>query len=169
MTSLASGRRVIGSGGFMNPTTPYATNQAKGPLGGVTQQANPYQNPRLNAIINPTNKQAYFAAQGRRPAQGQATPNLGIGNQYLQQLMQRYMMPSPSYQNAQPQQGLLQANPYVGKQYKYAGSKQAPSAGAAGTTPAAPAVSGLPGGCPDGWVMMSDGAGGHYCARANYG
>ncbi len=147
MTSLASGRRVIGSGGFMNPTTPYATNQAKGPLGGVTQQANPYQNPRLNAIINPTNKQAYFAAQGRRPAQGQATPNLGIGNQYLQQLMQRYMMPSPSYQNIQPQQGLLQANPYVG-----AGSKQA-------ATPAAPA----------GTVLTSDGACGYFCGTAGQG
>ena len=133
--------------------------------GAQTQQSNPYQNPRLNAIINPTNKQAYFAAQGQ-PAQGQATPNLGIGNQYLQQLMQRYMMASPSYQNIQPQQGLLQANPYVGKQYQYAGSKQAPATGA---TPAAPAVSGLPGGCPDGWVMKSDGAGGHYCDRANYG
>ncbi len=162
MTSLASGRRVIGSGGFMNPTTPYATNQAKGPLGGVTQQANPYQNPRLNAIINPTNKQAYFAAQGRRPAQGQATPNLGIGNQYLQQLMQRYMMPSPSYQNAQPQQGLLQSNPYQGKQYQYAGSKQA-------ATPAAPAAGGAAGGCPAGTVLTSDGAGGYYCGPAGQG
>ena len=108
--------------------------------------------------------------QQSNPSRANLTiPNLGIGNQYLQQLMQRYMMASPSYQNIQPQQGLLQSNPYQGKQYQYAGSKQAPATGAAGATPAAPAVSGLPGGCPDGWVMKSDGAGGHYCDRANYG
>ena len=136
MSSLASpGIRNIGGSGFMAPQVPRQNYGVKGSLGGTVQQANPYQNPLLNSIINPTNKQAYFAAQGQ-PAQGQAAPNLGIGNQDLQQLMQRYMMASPSYQNAQPQQGLLQSNPYQGKQYQYAGSKQAPATGAAGATPA---------------------------------
>ena len=105
--------------------------------------------------------------QQSNPSRANLTiPNLGIGNQYLQQLMQRYMMPSPSYQNAQPQQGLLQSNPYQGKQYKYAGSKQA-------ATPAAPsaggAAGGAAGGCPAGTVLTYDGGGGYYCGPAGQG
>ena len=101
--------------------------------------------------------------QQSNPSRANLTiPNLGIGNQYLQQLMQRYMMASPSYQNIQPQQGLLQANPYVGKQYQYAGSKQA-------ATPAAPAAGGTAGGCPAGTVLTSDGAGGYFCGPAGQG